>query len=221
LAPVKVTSVLDPTATVPGEKVTVVPAGLPVALSATFPVKPPLEAVPSVIVIVDGAGQAAVAGVVGLNRNPNGGGAIVMSTLLISKKILSIASTIIRTVELGVLGTVIDSVPSLGVLAISVVKLVPPFVEIEIRTLAQLTGAPVVPFTDQVIVSVLPAVQLVAVFWEVIKKGPRLATVTTISSDLVLPPPERLSLAIKRKFMVLATPGSTSQRWLFDPSNMY
>jgi hypothetical protein len=204
-----------------GENVTVVPAGLPVALRATLPVKPPLEEVPNEIVMVAGAGQAAVAGVVGLKRNPKGGGAIVISILLISKKILSIASTIIRTVELGVLGTVMDSDPSLGVLAIRVVKLVPPLVEMEIRTLAQLMGAPVVPLTDQVIVSVLPAVQVVAAFCEVIKKGPRLATVTTISSDLVLPPPALLSLAIKRKFMVRATPGSTSQRWLFEPSKMY
>ncbi len=64
LAPLRVTSVLPPTAIVLGEKLTVVPAGLPVALNATSPVNPPFEVVPSAIVIVAGAGQAAVAGVV-------------------------------------------------------------------------------------------------------------------------------------------------------------
>jgi hypothetical protein len=189
LVPVRITSALPPTAIVLEEKLTVVPAGLPVALRATFPVYPPLDVVPNEIDMLEGAGQAAVAGVVELNVNPKGGGTMVRSALLISKKILPTASTIIRTVVLGVLGTMIDSDPSLGVLATRVVNEVPPLVEIEILTFAQLTGAPVVPFTDQVMVSALPAVQLVAVFCEVIRKGPRLATVTTISSDLVLPPP--------------------------------
>jgi hypothetical protein len=130
LAPLNVTVVLPPTATVAGEKLTVVPAGFPDALNVTLPVKPPLEAVPSVISIVAGAGQAAVAGTVVLNVNPNGGGMIVRLALLISKYTLFVAFTLKRTVLDGVFGTVKLSVPSFGVLGIKRVKVVPPLVEI-------------------------------------------------------------------------------------------
>ena len=102
-----------------------------------------------------GAGQAAVAAVVEPKMNPNGGGMIVKLALLISKKILPTASTFTRQVVLGVFGTVITSDPSFGVLATSVVNVVPPSVETEIFTFAQLIGATVVPFTDQLTVSVV------------------------------------------------------------------
>jgi hypothetical protein len=71
----------------------------------------------------------------------------------ISKKILPIASTLIRAVVVGVLGIVSDSVPSLAVLAESTVgNVLPPSVEREILTFATLTGASVVLATSQVIV---------------------------------------------------------------------
>jgi hypothetical protein len=77
---------------------------------------------------------------------------IVKLVLEISKKILPTASTLILAVEVGVLGTVTTSLPSLGVLATNVEKLLPPSVEIEIFTLAQLTGAAVVLATAHVMV---------------------------------------------------------------------
>ena len=70
----------------------------------------------------------------------------------ISKKIFPTASTLIRAVVLGVLGIVTTCDPSLGVLAINVVKVFPPSVDNDIFTLAQLTGAAVVLLTDQVTV---------------------------------------------------------------------
>ena len=102
----------------------------------------------------------------------------------ISKKILPTASTFIRAVVVGVLGTVITSLPSLAVLAISVLNVFPPSVEIEIFTLAQLTGAAVVLFTDQVTVCAELPAHDTAVLGAVTAKGPDVfETVTTISSN--------------------------------------
>ncbi|HAL95202.1 MAG TPA: hypothetical protein DCP55_04450, partial [Chitinophagaceae bacterium] len=66
------------------EKLTVVPAGFPDALKLIFPVKPPFDAVPKVMLMLEGAGHDAVAGVVELKLKPNGGGMIVKLALLIS-----------------------------------------------------------------------------------------------------------------------------------------
>ena len=66
---------------------------------------------------------------------------IVKLVLEISKKIFPTASIFILAVVEGVLGIVTASLPSFGVLATRVLKVVPPSVEIEIFTLAQLTGA--------------------------------------------------------------------------------
>jgi hypothetical protein len=182
LVPLKVTVVLAPTATLLGEKLTVVPVGFPEALKLTFPLNPPFEAVPSVTLIDAGAGHDAVAGVVELKLNPKGGGMIVRFALLISKYTFPTAFTLKRTVVEGVLGTVKLSVPSFGVLGINSVNVVPPSVEMKIFTLEVLVGAPVVPLTDQVNVSVVPAVKVAAVLWDVIRKGPTAAETVMATS---------------------------------------
>jgi hypothetical protein len=80
----------------------------------------------------------------------------------ILKKILPMASTFIRAVELGVPGMVTVSDPSLRVLLARIIgKVVPPSVERLILTLAQLTGALFVLATVQVTVCVEAVGQLV------------------------------------------------------------
>ena len=113
---------------------------------------------------------------------------MVKLVLEISKKILPTASTFILAVVEGVLGIVTTSVPSFGVLATNVLKVLPPSVEMDIFTLAQLTGVAVVLATFQVIVcEELPA-QDTAVLGAVTEKGPEvLLTVTVISEKLVCP----------------------------------
>ena len=111
---------------------------------------------------------------------------IVKFVLEISKKILPTASIFTLAVVLGVLGMVSTSLPSFGVLATTVLNVLPPSVEMEIFTLAQLTGAAVVLATAHVIVcDELPAHDT-AVLGAVTEKGPDvLLTVTTISAKLV------------------------------------
>jgi hypothetical protein len=113
---------------------------------------------------------------------------IVKLVLEISKKIFPTASTFILAVVVGVLGIVTTSLPSLVVLATNVLNVVPPFVEMDIFTLAQLTGAAVVLATLHVIVcDELPAHDT-AVLGAVTAKGPdELLTVTVISAKLVCP----------------------------------
>jgi hypothetical protein len=138
---------------------------------------------------------------------------IVKFVLEISKKILPTASTFILAVVEGVFGIVTTSLPSFVVLAANVEKLLPPSVEIEIFTLAQLTGAAVVFATAHVIVcDELPAHDT-AVLGTVTEKGPDVfETVTIMSSILVWPTltgavelKTALSLTVKRKFNVLET----------------
>lgn len=111
---------------------------------------------------------------------------MVKFVLEISKKIFPTDSIFILAVVVGVLGIVTASLPSLGVLATNVLNVVPPSVEMDIFTLAQLTGAAVVLATFQVMVcDELPA-QDTAVFGAVTEKGPdELLTVTVISAKLV------------------------------------
>lgn len=113
---------------------------------------------------------------------------IVKLVLEISKKIFPTASIFILAVVVGVLGMVTTSLPSLGVLATRVLKVAPPSVEMEIFTLAQLTGDAVVLATFQVMVcDELPAHDT-AVLGAVTAKGPDvLVTVTVISAKLVCP----------------------------------
>ena len=89
------------------------------------------------------------------------------------------------------LGTVIDCVPSLGVVARIVIGYVfPPSVDKRISTLAVFTPLAVVPATFQVTVCVEPAGQTTVVFGIVTLKGPAVAfTVTIISSLLLAGPP--------------------------------
>src|SRR5687767_2441674 len=108
---------------------------------------------------------------------------------------------------------VTTSLPSLGVLATNVLNVVPPSVEMDIFTLAQLTGAVVVFATLHVIVcDELPAHDT-AVLGAVTEKGPDvLVTVTVISAKLVCPMVTgavelygALSLTVNRKCKVLDT----------------
>ena len=113
---------------------------------------------------------------------------MVKLVLEISKKILPTASTFILEVVDGVFGIVTTWLPSLGVLANNVLKVLPPSVEIEIFTLAQLTGATVVLFTFQVMVCDEFPAHDTAVLGAVTAKGPEvLETVTTISVNCVCP----------------------------------
>jgi hypothetical protein len=113
---------------------------------------------------------------------------IVKLVLEISKNIFPTASTFILAVVVGVLGMVTASLPSLGVLATKVLNEVPPSVEMDILTLAQLTGDAVVLATFQVTVwEELPAHDT-AVLGAVTEKGPdALETVTVISAKFVCP----------------------------------
>ena len=169
-------------------KVTLVPGGKAVADKVIGLLKVPLYVAVMEVDKVDGAGQDDTTGPGLLNVNPPG--VMVKFALPISKKIFPTAATLILACVVGESGTTIFSVPSLGVLATNVVKEAPPLVEIRMLTFAQLTGAPVDPFTDQVTVWVELPGQVTAVFGAVTRKGPiPPAVVTTISSDLLLPPP--------------------------------
>ena len=80
-------------------------------------------------------------------------GEIVKFGSEILKKILPIASTLIRAVAVGVFGRLIVAAPLLGTLDARIIgKLFPPSVESRMRTLAQLTGALEVFATSQVTV---------------------------------------------------------------------
>src|SRR6266480_1750107 len=69
-------------------------------------------------------------------------GAMVKPGSEMLKKMLPMASTLTRAVEVGVFGTLIMAVPLFGVLAARVNgKLFPPSIESNTRTFAQLTGA--------------------------------------------------------------------------------
>ena len=133
--------------------------------------------------------------------------------LEISKKIFPTASIFILAVVVGVIGIVTTSVPSFGVLATNVLNVVPPFVEIDIFTLAQLTGDAVVFATLHVIdCDELPAHDT-AVLGAVTAKGPdELVTVIVASAKLVCPIVTgavelygALSLTVNLKFKVLET----------------
>ena len=137
---------------------------------------------------------------------------MVKLVLEISKKIFPTASTLILQVLLNETGTLISSEPSLGVAAAKTTgKLFPPSVDNKMFTLAQFTGAPVVPFTLQVTVAVLPASQVILVLGDVTWNGPELfVTVTTISVNAVCPTDASginglLSRTVNLKFKVRAT----------------
>jgi hypothetical protein len=95
-----------------------VPAGTPeMAVRLIGVEKPPVAVVPKLTSAVAGPLQAIVVGVVALNVNPDVAAVTVMLALLISKKILPIASTLILPVVVAIDGTVKFSVPSFAVLA--------------------------------------------------------------------------------------------------------
>ena len=105
----------------------------------------------------------------------------------ISKKMLSTASTFTLAVVVATSGIVSASEPSLGVLTERTVgNVVPPSVDNDILTAAQLTGAPVVPATSHIIVWVEPPAHDTFVLGDVTWKGPDvLLTVTVISVNWV------------------------------------
>ena len=147
-----VTMLLPPGTTVAGAKVTVDPAGTPaVAVRITGTTYPPTDVVPKVTAALLAALQAMVVAAGELNKNVLGGTAIVKLVLEMSKNIFPTDSTLILARVVGVFGMVTNSVPSLAVLAANTVgKVRPPSTDNKILTLAQLTGAAVVPLTDQV-----------------------------------------------------------------------
>ena len=140
---------------------------------------------------------------------------MVKFTFDTSKKMLSEHWIQTRAVVVVILGMVTLCVPSLGVLASSVVKVAPPSVVNRMFTLAQLIGAAVVPATSQVTVWVEPPLYVTAVLGEVTANGPVLATVVTVlEASPVQPAVAKLSRTVTRKFMLRATEGNSSQRGL-------
>ena len=98
-------------------KLTVVPAGLPVAVKLIGVVNPPMLLLVNCVdaVVVDPQFAFALTGV--LKVNPLDMAIMVMFLSLMSKKILPTASTFILPVVVGLFGTVIVSVPSFKVLS--------------------------------------------------------------------------------------------------------
>jgi hypothetical protein len=92
----------------------------------------------------------------------------------------------------------------------------PPSVDNKIFTAEQFTDPPFVPFTFQLTVAVLPALQVILELGDVTWKGPAvLVTVTTTSVKDVCPTEvfglyTWLSLTVNRKFKVLETELSAS-----------
>jgi hypothetical protein len=82
LAPFNTTIVLCPGVTGFVVKLTVVPGGLPLALSEIGPLKPPVAVVPRVMVIFCGAGQSTTAAEGVLNVKPEGKGTVLVQTPL-------------------------------------------------------------------------------------------------------------------------------------------
>src|SRR4051794_16068335 len=123
------------------------------------------------------------------------------------------ASTLKRPDEVAVLGTVTDSVPSLGVLASTVVGNVsPPSVEYVIFTFATLNGELLVLAVFQLtVIGVLPVTEL-ADACEVTANGVEPATVIATSPGLAPPPPGERSRAVRRKFIVRAFSGRNSEK---------
>src|ERR1043166_894799 len=105
---------------------------------------------------------------------------MVKFALDISKKILPTASTFMRAAVVGLLGTMIGSDPSFGVLAaITMGNVLPPSVESDILTFAQLIGALGVLATFHVTVCDDPPDHETAVLGCVTAKGPAVETTLT------------------------------------------
>ena len=138
---------------------------------------------------------------------------IVKLLLFTSKKIWLLPFTIILLVVPGMFGIMMFWEPSFGVEASKTIgKVCPPSVDNKMSTLVQFTPFVLVPATDQLMVCEVPAAYETAVFWESIVNGPaNPSTVIIMSSELLEPPPILLSLAVNRKFKVLATFGNTSE----------
>ena len=134
------------------------------------------------------------------------GAIIFIDALLMSKKIFPIASIFTLAVVVKLLGTNIVSEPSFAVLSAKIVrKLCPLSVDNEILTNAQFTGAALVLFTFQVMVSVEPTKKVSMVFEDVKLKGPALADTVIFISSLPVPPAlGLLSLAVNLNFILLA-----------------
>jgi uncharacterized membrane protein len=99
--------------------------------------------------------------------------------LLISKKILLLALTMILAVVVTVFGNVIFSVPSFGVAADNTLNVLPPSVLKSISTVKQFIGDRSVLLTLQVMVWVEPEGHDTAVLGAVTRKGPAVPTTLT------------------------------------------
>ena len=138
-------------------------------------------------------------------------GVIVKFGSEILKKILSMASTLMRAEDVGVLGIVIVAAPLLGMLDASVRKLRPPSTDSSTLTFAQLTGALDVFATLQVTTWFEPAGQVAAEVGCVTTNGPLLeTTLTRIAPVFTPPPPEWLSRTVTRKVIVRFVVGNDS-----------
>src|SRR5687767_11165896 len=116
------------------------------------------------------------------------------------------ASTLMRPVVVRLLGTVIDSEPSLATpLASAIGYVLPPSVESRMFTLAVLIGATSVPATAQVTVWLVPAFHTVPPVLGLVTAKPVAPTLTVVTSMSSKFTPPRPSRATTRKFIARAT----------------
>src|SRR6476661_981833 len=122
-----------------------------------------------------------------------------------------------RAVDEVMAGSVTMALPLLGTPLSSVVGYVkPPSVERRMFTVAQLTGAAVVPATFQVTVWAAPPVQVTAVLGAVTTKGPAVLLTFRLRKALKSTPPITpagplcWSRAVQRNFSVRVTVGRRS-----------
>ncbi len=109
-----------------------------------------------------------------------------------SKKMLPTASTLMRALVVAAVlaGIVNTAVPLFGILSANTMgNVCPPSVDKVIFTVATLIGAAFVFATSQVIVWVVPASHVRAVFGWVITNGPLSALTLTFIPALLMPPP--------------------------------
>ena len=130
-----------------------------------------------------------------------------------SKNVPLAHCTIIKALLDGVLGTVMDSLPSFGTLLAITLKVCPPSRERRISTLPQLTGLDEVLATSHVTFWTVEASQVIPeLFGFNTRNGPELpSTLTTRSSWSLHPPPLALSRTVTRKSIDRETDGKTSQ----------
>ena len=120
---------------------------------------------------------------------------------LTSKKTLPTAEILIRACALSASGRKTTCEPSFGVDGVtSFPNVRPPSVDIVMRTFAVPTGGALVPATDQVTVSGVPASTVLALACDVTRNGPAVGVSVSVVSSCATPPAAGWpSRAVRRK----------------------